>query len=111
MSVVYSHFWRLLKSEEEDKEEEDKEEEDKEEETLENKMKWILKNLMTVWKKFEKNETLLRKKQKKKRANFNKTNAKHSVETLCRSHHHHPPRLNYKTAKTRKLKLKLYLKL
>jgi hypothetical protein len=30
---VYSHFWRLLKSEEEDKDKEDKEE-DKKEETL-----------------------------------------------------------------------------
>jgi len=35
VSVVYSHFWRLLKSEEEDKEEEDKEEEDKKEENVE----------------------------------------------------------------------------
>ena len=111
MSVVYSHFWRLLKSEEEDKEDK---EEDKEEETLETKMKWMLKNLMKrvkkVWKKRNSSSA---KKQKKKRANFNKTNAKHSssVETLfCRSHHH-PTGLNYKTAKTRKLKLKLYLKL
>ena len=40
MSVVYSHFWRLLSEEEE-------EEEDKKEETLETKMKWMLKNLMT----------------------------------------------------------------
>ena len=66
-------------------------------------------------KKFEKNETLLLQKSKKRKEQILiRRMQKHSfsVETLfCRSHHH-PPRLNYKTAKTRKLKLKLlYLKL
>jgi CO dehydrogenase/acetyl-CoA synthase beta subunit len=84
MSVVYSHFWRLLKSEEEDKEEEDKEEEDKEEETLENKMKWILKNLWWQFEKSLKKTKLFFEKSKKRKEQIlirrmQNTLSKHSV--------------------------------
>ena len=116
VSVVSSHFWRLLKSEEEDKEDKEDKKEDKKEETLETKMSECWRIWWKEWKKvWKKRNSSSAKKQKKKRANFNKTNAKTLLlcqQTLfCRSHHH-PTGLNYKTAKTRKLKLKLlYLKL